>query len=112
MPPDIACPDPETLRQFSLGQVTGSRADPLTQHLQQCPTCSEALRVLQNGSPRISTTVVQTALRQEAGEGPGGDISQVQLIGIDTADGLGIVHPSAPTVNVCFEGTYDFLAPA
>src|SRR5438128_7917669 len=108
MPSDLACPDPETLRRFSLGQVTGSQADSLSQHIRQCSACTEALRVLQNGSLRPLTATVGPASRagpvplgsrdlpgRTAGyeQSEGGGISSLLPTGTDTADQLGIVRP-------------------
>src|SRR5216683_2029414 len=113
MPSDLACPDPETLRRFSLGQVTGSQADSLSQHIRQCSACTEALRVLQNGSLRPLTATGGSILSsggRTAGfeQSEGGGISSLLPTGTDTADQLGIVRPSAPTIKMSSEGTFDF----
>jgi serine/threonine protein kinase len=38
--PDLRCPDPQYLRAFARGEVTGQAAQQLRSHLQNCPLCS------------------------------------------------------------------------
>jgi eukaryotic-like serine/threonine-protein kinase len=35
----LACPDPQVLQRFLLGQVSEAEADPLEQHVARCPRC-------------------------------------------------------------------------
>jgi serine/threonine protein kinase len=128
MAADLACPDQETLRQFALGQVSADVAGSLNQHLRECSACAEALRILQNGSPRptlcetakegkgetatAATRLADSPSRPFAVSLSDGGISSLQPAPTDTADELGIVRPSAPTIKMTGESNYDFLAPA
>ncbi len=47
MPRTIACPDPQELRQFLHGKLTGPEAERLEMHLGECEPCRDCLRALE-----------------------------------------------------------------
>ena len=83
------CPDVEDLRQFLLGRLADPQADPIGQHLPQCPHCLDAVAALEADSEDRAIRALQ-ALAVQASDRDllEGLISRVQQLQPPTTDSL------------------------
>jgi WD40 repeat protein/serine/threonine protein kinase len=110
----VSCPHREELRQLLLGQVSGSQAESLERHLDECPSCLELLDSL-----KAEDTLLDAA-RSPAASADGPDAAVRGLI-----DRLRGLRPEAATADTKDSGSdppsgsdaatsaerLDFLAP-
>ena len=108
----FACPAPQVLQQYLLGQTTEPEAAALEEHLRHCGRCAQTLRDLPAEDALVAAVRAQATA---AGPGAGADVEQLiaRLCAVP-ATTLPTAGPAAtpPSSGTAAGGAYDFLAPA